>query len=552
MNQLFGLQHRRGTFGLGTDLLEPYIDRKGYVGGLTSDAYTTNKTVLDKVKDGTADQTDIRTVQRIVYNDANIVAYSPGYYRLHSQPGLPGISTVRYASGYLHDIEKTAVSGGIPMHFYSRKGVATTFAGTDGLESGFTVSDATRGEIPIDSTEVDPSTIFHFPGAAASNPTSTISTQGLYVVANANGDANEGTTDSKQQRAAMATSGGINFTIMDIGGAIVLLHDGADADVRRYLNYDQEAPASIYDLKYFHNANTEESRWCMQPVQKTETAGDGEMPLLVKTNNGGDDYYYTTFYAPFDVLLPADVDAEGKTYHAYICKKWYNEGVHPVPVPACTVNAIAYEEGKYVPARTPVIIRVKDESGSVQLTLPNSTPSASPVSGNIFSGQYLEQLLSPDAAHDVYTLGLPFTSEVTSFNHSNGEIIAPLPEQATSGLGFYINATPNKESAQLQSLWQRNNLYVLHNKIYYRAGAVGARENNFEPQFVPVRFDGIDDEQEELLPDGSYRPIAGDGCIYDLMGRKVATEQQVQDGSWRDMLSSGVYVINGRKVAVKR
>jgi hypothetical protein len=466
------------------------------------------------------------------------------------------MATVRYASGYLHETEKTAGYGGagIPMHFYSRRGVATTFAGTDGLETGFTVTNATRGEIPVDSTEVDPSTIFHFPGAAAvapANPTSTISTQGLYVVANSYGDVNDGTKASKQQRAAMATSGGINFTIMDIGGAIVLLHDGAEAEVRRYLNYDQSKADSIYDLKYYHNANTEESRWCMQPVQKTATAGDGEMPLCVKTNNGGDGYYYTTFCAPFDVALPADAD--GKTYNAFVCEKWYNEGVHPVPVPACTVNATDYVKGKYVPAGTPVIIRVKDESGNVKLTLPSTSPTAvgesSPLKKNIFSGKYLEQLLAADATHDVYTLGLPFTSEVTSFDHSTGEITAPLPEQATSDLGFYINATPNKESSQTQSLWQRNNLYVLHNKIYYRASdtpGAGAREKTRGVEFVPVIFDDEGGEDPDIK-DSSDR-IVGDGCVYDLQGRKVATKQQVEDDTWRQFLRPGIYIINGKKI----
>ena len=103
------------TFNLPSDLLKPYIERKGYVGGLTEDAYSTNKTVLDKVMNGTASYADMLTIQGIVYNDANIVSYTPGYYRLHSQPGVSGISPVRYASGYLHDIEKTDVSGGIPI-----------------------------------------------------------------------------------------------------------------------------------------------------------------------------------------------------------------------------------------------------------------------------------------------------------------------------------------------------------------------------------------------------------------------------------------------------
>ena len=64
--------------------------------------------------------------------------------------------------------------------------------------------------------------------------------------------------------------------------------------------------------------------------------------------------------------------------------------------------------------------------------------------------------------------------------------------------------------------------------------------------FIPVVFD---DEDEELQPDGSTQ-ISGDNCVYDLSGRKVATEQQVKDGTWRQLLKSGVYIINGKKIAV--
>lgn len=524
------------TFGLGTDLLKPYIDRKGYVGGLTSTAYTKYKEVLDKVTNGTAGYADLRTVQSIVYNDDNIVPYSPGYYRLHSQPGIGGMPTVRYASGYLHDIEKTAGhnGAGIPMHLYSREGVSTTFAGDGGLGSGFTISNATRGEISIDPTEYDPSTIFHFPGTATET---TIGTQGLYVVANANGDANNGKTDNKLQRAAMAKSGGEDFNVMDIGGAIVLLHDGATATERRYLNYDQDVEVAgkkmIYDLKYYHSANTEEARWCMQPVQKTATAGDGEMPLMIRTNNGGDNYYYTTFYAPFDVLL-TDVATPAKTYQAFYCKEWNDNGLHPTMVPATD----SYAEGKFIPAETPVIIRTDDESGSIKVTLPNNGPTSSSITTNIFTGSYLEKKLGNGS--DVYTLGLPFISHVEkdADYDTTGDIIAPLPEQATSDLGFYINATPDKESSQTQSLWARNNRYVLHNKIYYRA------TNSGTPglEFVPLLF-----EAAAMDVQGVLRP----GNVYNLQGRCVATEEMVKDGTWKNNLTPGVYIMSGKKIIVK-
>ena len=329
------------------------------------------------------------------------------------------------------------------MHFYSKSGVSTTFAGETGLKSGYTITNATRGDIPIVPTEQDPSTIFYFNGAALTDdqiadhqiPTSKISTQGLYVAANPNGDDTAmGTTTNRLQRAVMSdnSANAITFSLMDIGGAVLLIHDGAVPAERRYLNFDQsnffqrtatdetdydskksaltsigdyyfkigtstykvvkvtaltpytsseessdetawKNAADIYDLKYYHDSPTDDAKWCLQPVQKGNTAGTGEMPLTITTNNGGDDYYYATFCAPFDVLLPAD--AGGKTYNAYVCKKWYDTGVHPVKVPAVTTPS--YSEGKFVPAGTPVIIRTSDESGSVKLALPSNGPTPS-------------------------------------------------------------------------------------------------------------------------------------------------------------------------------
>jgi hypothetical protein len=187
----------------------------------------------------------------------------------------------------------------------------------------------------------------------------------------------------------------------------------------------------------------------------------------------------------------------------------------------------------------------------MKLTLPSSSPSTK--LSSVFSGKYLEQLLTPDASHDVYTLGLPFTTPVT-INRTTGAITAELPEKANSGLGFYINATPNKENGELQSLWLKNNNYVLHNKIYYRYDnkdtndPVGAPA--VSPQFVPVIFDDLEEQDEELNPEGA-REIVGDGCVYDLMGRKVATREQVEDGSWKQRVATGIYILNGKKFQKK-
>lgn len=550
--KLSSTSYSEWTFNLNPELLAPYIERVNYVGGLKESSYLEHKTVLDNVLNGTATYADMLNVQGIVYNDDNIVSYEPGYYRLHNQPGVSGIRPVRYVSGYLHEIEKTGdgivATDTVPMHFYSRAGVNTTFEGEGGLGTGFTKSHATRGDIPVPSTETDPSTIFYIQGGInpadptdAHNPRVTMQTQGLYVAANTNGDAEKGTTTGKQQRAVMSekSSDAITFSLMDIGGAVLLIHDGAAPATRRYLNYDQSRDDSIYDLRFYHDSPTDDAKWCMQPVQKEETAKMNEMPLMVATNNGGDDYYYTTFYAPFDVLLPEDkIGTNDTTYYAYICKKWYDEGVNPTPVPAAGGHA----EGKFVPAATPVIIRTNDNSDYIQLTLPSAEPTESTLTC-VLSGQYLEQKMG--AGNVVYSMGVPFVSTVT-MDSETGDITAEIPEKDNTNVGFYINANPNKELNTKESLWLRNNRYVLHNKAYYResAGPAQAPKHTNNTQFVPVNFGEGDEEQ----PEESKQIFTGLTGVYDIMGRKVASEAEAKDGSWQQRLAPGIYIVGGEKI----
>lgn len=527
------------TFGLDMALLEPYYVRAGYVGGLTAEGKTLYEETLAE------EPFKIIDLQAVVYDDDNIVDFSKGYYRLHSVPATPGISTIRYASGYLHDIERDqnkdgSESDAIPMHFYSKVGVTGTFDGDlNPLRSGFTETHATRGDIPVPATEDDPSTIFYLDGgidkddpADRVNPRVYMSTQGLYVKGKTTG--NEGNAGNVVMTAD--SDDATEFSLIDIGGAVLLITNKLDPATRNYMHYGQEAP--MYDLKYYHNAPNNEARWCIEPANNKG--------LKIATNNGGDDYYYTTFCAPYDVLLPNDV-------YAYTCDRWDDKNLHPKKVPAKDT----YAAGKFVPAGTPVIIRTNDESGSMKLTLPSNAPTAA-ISSCVFSGKYLEQLLPLDAGtwtNDVYTLGLPFKSNVSKDEDysTTGDIDAPLPEQSTSDLGFYINATSNKENSPMKARWDKNNRYVIHNKIYYRAGSSGASAPGIV-EYVPVIFDDDEDgeEQEEEQPEETQpQPTrVGDGCVYDILGRKVASAEEVKAGTWYRHLSPGVYIVNGQKVFV--
>ena len=153
----------------------------------------------------------------------------------------------------------------------------------------------------------------------------------------------------------------------------------------------------------------------------------------------------------------------------------------------------------------------------------------------------------------MFTFGLPITGYNLTIEaaggFTNGEVNNVLEgsEPAYTGVGFYLNATKNKEKSATSGEWTPNNRYVLHNKIYYRAGSSGASAPQLEGvQFVPVIFDDEEPGEEELQPDGSVQVI-GDGCIYDLLGRKVATREQVEDGTWRERLAPGIYILNGKK-----
>ncbi len=483
------------TFGLEIPQVKPYFDRVGYVGGLTQEAYTAaGEELVTAIKNGTATPNQLIAAQVIIYDDTKIQQYASGYYRLHSMPGVTNISPVRYASGYLHKLELDVDKDGnesdaIPLHFYSKKGVNTKFGS---LSTGFTSTHATRGDVPIPATEYDPSSIFHFDHAS----TPRIKTQGLEVIEN---------------KMTATADGGTQFTVEDIGGAVVTIRNG-NRDNGNYLNYSQTG--NIYDLKYALGELTDHTKWCMEPANS--------QGLRVGTNNGDDGYYYATFYAPFDVTIQDD------NTNAFVCTTWNTNRLTPT------------DKGKNIPKESPVMIRTSNSTGYVTMKIPSEALTAYGGT-NIFSGQYLEQLLTSGT---VYTFGKVRTG--LSHNSSTGEVTGT--ETIGSDVGIYLNANFNKESESFLAAWTRNNRYVLHNKIYYCSGSSGASAPQMDnaPDFVPVIFDGEEPGEEELQPDGGVQ-VVGDGCIYDLLGRKVATKDQVEDGTWRERLAPGIYILNGKK-----
>lgn len=534
------------TFGLSEDVMRPYYLAAGYVGGLNA----TGKTKYEEAAEKTNPLERLMGIQDVVYNhdktegdaDNYIVHYKQGYYRLHNQPGSENITTPRYASGYTHKTELTPGTGtdelpeAIPMHFYEVEEYDVnnpTFRDLGIANTDYTETAATRGDIPLVNVAHDPASIFRFTGTTSA----TMSTQGLYVVGNSTSHAAEMTA---------IESSATSFAITDIGGGVVALYnDNGTSNTAddNYLSYKQTG--RIYDLKYGNYAD-ESARWCMKPVQNGTKAGNGEMGLRVKANNGGDNYYYTTFCAPFDVLMTNEKDK------AYVIP---SDGWPTITTPATTGKLYPREIGldntgvhagnnQFIPAGTPVIIRATN--GNVIMALPNAMPS-DPIA-TCLSGKYLEQMLDQDADNLVYVLGRSYTHSGDFKYTPETGVVIPAGLEFDKGVGFYKNANTNRESNETKTLWERNNKYVYANKIYYLAGSSGAssREKTRGVEFVPVIFDDEGGEDPDIK-DSSDR-IVGDGCVYDLQGRKVATKQQVEDDTWRQFLSPGIYIINGKKI----
>jgi hypothetical protein len=148
---------------------------------------------------------------------------------------------------------------------------------------------------------------------------------------------------------------------------------------------------------------------------------------------------------------------------------------------------------------------------------------------------------------DVYVFGRDLGTYTK--DNTTGQIISVSPEPST-GIGFYINANPNKEANENKASWTRHNYYVLHNKIYYRAGSSGVSLTR-GPEFVPVVFEAeaaaTDVQGVKEYSEGVLRP----GNVYNLQGRCVATEEMVKDGTWKNNLTPGVYIMSGKKIIVK-
>jgi hypothetical protein len=95
---------------------------------------------------------------------------------------------------------------------------------------------------------------------------------------------------------------------------------------------------------------------------------------------------------------------------------------------------------------------------------------------------------------------------------------------------------------------QRSNKYVYHNKVYYVLNP---------PSLAPQRFniaifDPFDDEDDNPYIDEVTDDVPWPCDVYDLSGRKVATNETPATLRINyPGLAKGVYIFGGRKMVIK-
>ena len=197
-------------------------------------------------------------------------------------------------------------------------------------------------------------------------------------------------------------------------------------------------------------------------------------------------YYYATMCSPHQLVVPAGATA------------------YPVTVEGGAIKlGNAYSGRSIIPANTPVLVRRLLQSSPVFRSTLYDTPSAAPASNMLQAGG-TEVKNDPD--HYYYKLSL---------------------DQAGERLGFFWDSADG------------HSINVAEGKAYLKVPvSAGAAKSLMLDDSV----DGIRQvENGELKIENS--------AVYDLSGRKVG-EVSGRHGSLPLQLQKGIYIVNGKKVAI--
>ena len=522
----------------------PYYNRAGFVGGLKTDVAdaANNKAIFDKIAVGTTlNDTEYNTVWSLVQDPDNLVPFESGkLYRLKAYSAGNGVVGGDYVSGYLH---KTELDEEKPLHLFSKAGAASNISellSYDGNEWAANVANKSLLEIP--DVEFDPSSIFYV--TRDENGYVKMETQGLVV------SDSKMMTEPNEPTTEQANS--MLFEMQDIGLAAFQMRTkanvtGENAETSylscnpNTLKYGLNAEAKELNIASGVSSGatvkTHDTKWLLEPVGTTADNASGvaySHSLKVKMGHVGGSNYYASVCFPFDVKLPngayafgslvkkdawyGDKNAANNSYKLQVAQIAGNDkdsptidGVHNMVIPA-GVPALIYVSSATTVDNVPVEIATADDC--------KLTPEQKDyLLDGALTYQYLTQELA-DAE-------VGSNNTVFVFGQSGGKV------------GFLRNT--NKDYTNTV-----NNHFVLHNKLYY----IGDYGNSVSgAKVIGLKYvslnDFVDSDETTGITEmeGGNNRIGNydDGAIYDLQGRKIENVNR-----------SGVYIINGRKVVIKK
>ncbi len=518
----------------------------------------------------------------------NLVPMTAGYYRiqgfstekLKAAETVDGVYGPRYVSSYRFASE---VDNTKPLHYFETNQESTTkhtFADLDS-STPFTAEAPLQGNIELLPAEYDASSIFQFKAAGDYFNRWTFGSQDLNV--QVVGTPAVGTPATTK----MSSEEGTKFYLDDIGGATVTLrtlinngpsNDDSDhnweSDVdygvtkniqTNYLTSNGSNNSGAYSLTVAANnelnqtetTDIQDTKWRLRPVGVRTDWPYNQMPLRVEVKKGGvdknsaeDKYYYGSLCVPFDSRLGNTTDAA----FTMVRDMTGIEGTITMPS-VSQYNGMGNPQ--YVPATWPVIIRTNkagnwSEGGKhyVDLYLPYTTPQVVSKAdlNDKLKGEYLERTLNntymPEVeSKTIMVFGLPFASHATD-HHVYDD---------TKRVGWFKNDNWAREAnptwnASTATDDQRNNKYVMHNKVYYVLTPSGSSRD-----YVIALFDDEEPEDDKPIQESVGNRNTPWPCrVYDLQGRLISERESPETLLINHpSLQPGVYIFGDRKVIVK-
>ena len=473
--------------------LAEYVKYAGFVGGLKYDKVT-EEIRTDVATDGELSDENKLAVHALIDDPDNIVQMEQGYYRIIPYAQESGTSH-NYVTGY-HDIREIAGATGITWNMKV---------------------------VSQEAAEYDPATIFWFEGTTEDEtnyPRYFVRTQGLYL----------------QQNRLKDTGSPYKVRYEDLGAAITQLKVDNATGTRpsNYLSVSgPSATETTINQCFDEQAGVYKTRFYLQKVGE---ANKSEMGFKAKLMDMKDGYSYVSLYVPFDVDIDKGVAFIGKQEYANSKSGQDIEGTSwkeaPYKLRCYSVNDQTGKTQRYIPAGTPVLIRVATNEANVEHN--NSTyTDALYVKANVstIQGENGEIINAPSAA---------VSSEVNKFRGQylaqvlplqNNEVVYVHGLSSKYGPGFFKNGNTYEGV--------KNNAYVKNNKLYYTSIVSSGAKSFGMAMFV----DGIEDfsgSTTGIQSISSDQDIDWENAeVYDLQGRRVRVPQR------------GIYIVNGKKVVIK-